>query len=161
MFCLSLTEYERCSVFIECTDTGPPVYTSLSLSFTLSQHSPQLICGVIFMFVAFFSYSFFFYFFELVSSVGPVERWPLDHRYTYTRLDTVIFIQCGLIWFHAKLVYLPVTQDANNVYSVKSVYPSPCLDLTLRVKGSIPSVCAASFILGKDDLPLFLHSTQV
>ena len=25
------------------------------------------------------------------------------------------------------VLYLPVTQDANNVYSVKSVYPSPCM----------------------------------
>ena len=33
--------------------------------------------------------------------------------------------------------------------------------LDLRVKGSIPGVCAASFILGKDNLPRFPHSTQV
>ena len=58
------------------------------------------------------------------SSTSQSLIWSV-HRYTLTRLDTVIFIQCGLIWFHAKLAYLPVTQDAKNVYSVKSVYPSP------------------------------------
>ena len=33
--------------------------------------------------------------------------------------------------------------------------------LDLRVYGSIPEVCAASFILGKDNSPPFPHSTQV
>ena len=33
--------------------------------------------------------------------------------------------------------------------------------LDLRAKGSIPGVCAASFILGKGNQPPFLHSTQV
>ena len=45
------------------------------------------------------------------------------HRYTHLRLVKVIFIQCELIWFPAKLAYLSVIQGADNVtnvYSIKS-----------------------------------------
>ena len=52
-------------------------------------------------------------------------KWPANlltyynHRKRHTmmtRLVTVIFIQCGLIWFHMKLAYLSVTQGADNLY---------------------------------------------